>query len=207
MTFPPAFFATAANAVLAACPRCGTRLELDDVEGGRPNLCPACGAEVLAIVLPRAAGDPPCASAESQMAGSGEAVCFFHVASAAHAPCHACGRFLCSLCELEVEGRIWCPLCLEAARTGGGLATLKSEETQYDAMALTIASASWIVWPLSILTAPVIAYLACRYWNTPRRALVPRGRWRFPLALLLICGPLAVWALLIIPGVRHAAHL
>lgn len=200
------FPASARERAVADCPGCGVRLELRDLGGEAPNHCFSCGADVLALVLPRAVAAAT-AGVAAEVAAGGEAGCFFHPEKSAHAPCDACGRFLCALCELEIEGRRLCPTCFESARGSGALASLKTREIQHDRMALTIAGASWLLWPISILTAPLILYLTLRYWRTPRQALLPRHRWRYGAALLLICGPLAIWALFLFPALRYAGRL
>jgi phage shock protein PspC (stress-responsive transcriptional regulator) len=53
--------------------------------------------------------------------------CYVHVGESAVGACVACGRFVCDVCRVDVEGAIWCKGCLAqgkrppaAARSSGG---------------------------------------------------------------------------------------
>ena len=54
-------------------------------------------------------------------------------------PCDACGQFLCSLCDCELDGRHICPSCLETGKKKGKLQGLENHRTLYDSIALSLA--------------------------------------------------------------------
>jgi hypothetical protein len=117
----------------------------------------------------------------------GEASCFYHPEKKAAVPCQACGRFLCGLCDCELQGKHFCPGCLETGREKGKMQNLQNQRTLYGNIALALA-----VWPVvlvfgvyfTIFTAPMALYVAIRYWNAPL-SLVGRTRARHVIAIVL----------------------
>jgi uncharacterized paraquat-inducible protein A len=174
------------------CGACGTWMDTPLTDASARAACPHCGAEVRAEVFPalfRPAA--PGARGEDVLTGE-ESTCFYHPSKKAVAACESCGRFLCSLCDVDFGGKHLCPRCIEAGANKGKMETLKNEMTHYDDVALVLALLGMILFfiYLSFLTAPVAIYLSLRYWNTPQSVL-PRSRWRFPAALLLAAASLA----------------
>jgi hypothetical protein len=112
-----------------------------------------------------------------------EASCFYHPQSRAAVPCDQCGRFLCSLCDLEIDGRHLCPACLVPAPGAQRTVLLDPRRTMYDTVVLLVAIAPILFWPFLIFSAPATLYLVFRYWKAPR-SLVPRTRVRFVIAAL-----------------------
>ena len=138
-----------------------------------------------------------------------DASCFYHPRKKAVVPCAQCGRFLCALCDLELDGRHLCPGCVSAARAAGGRAALQNglllgNRTLHDKLALAVAALPLIpvFWLFTVLTAPTALVLAIRYWNEPRQSPLPRGRWRLVAAALLALGPMRLLGVRLRPPVR-----
>ncbi len=123
----------------------------------------------------------------------GDASCFYHARKSAAAVCDQCGRFLCSLCQVDFLGQNWCPVCIESRRVGGKLETRR---TLYDTMALQLATLPLLLWPFTLITAPSALYVVFRYWRAPG-SLVPRTRARFYIALVLSVVQSGCWLWLI----------
>jgi hypothetical protein len=126
----------------------------------------------------------------------GESSCFYHPSNQAATSCETCGRFLCTLCDIDLDGRHLCPSCLERGVTVEKTDSLEDRRTQYDSAALHLLS-----WPLftfwfPIFTAPAALYLVIRHWNTPM-SILPRTRFRLWLALLLAVGQILGYGVLI----------
>jgi hypothetical protein len=68
----------------------------------------------------------------------GEATCFYHPQKRAHVPCDACGRFLCALCDLDLNGRHLCPACLESGARKGRIQELERQRTRWDQITWTV---------------------------------------------------------------------
>ena len=103
---------------LVPCPLCETLLEVEVFPAFFRRINPGKNAEALIV--------------------EGESSCFYHPEKKAVVPCGGCGRFLCALCDCELNGQHLCPSCLEAGRTKGKIkeAPRKSARVRYDRIAL-----------------------------------------------------------------------
>ncbi len=181
---------------MIACTSCATALPADLLAAGVPMRCPSCRALLLAEVFPAFFRELAKSSPE-RVESDLEASCFFHSDKRAHAPCDACGRFLCALCDCEVDGRHLCPTCLESGKRLGKLDRLTTERTLYDSIALSLAVLPLLIFYLTLVTAPVVLYFCVRHWKSPT-SLLPRTRWRFVVAFAIAVLQLVGWAALIV---------
>lgn len=163
-----------ANAI--ACAVCSSPVPAENWNREEASRCPGCGHPVQALVFPSLnhlrAGEAPVA-----LEGDAEASCFYHSQSRAAQVCQDCGRFLCNLCDLEVDGRHICPRCFDKTEA------LVTSRPMYDSQALAIATLPALMfWP-AIIGGPWALVMVIRRWNAPS-SLVPRTRIRFILAAL-----------------------
>ncbi len=121
-----------------------------------------------------------------------ESSCYYHPGKSAEVVCDGCGRFLCSLCNIDFEGRHFCPACLENTSRTGETGRFRTQHVYYDSIALAVAVVPLLIFYLALLTAPVAIYLALRHWRTPFSAL-PWRRWCFVAALCFAFVELADW--------------
>ena len=122
-------------------------------------------------------------AAPEALGGETEASCFYHPQSRAARVCDECGRFLCALCDLEVEGRHICPRCFESGVNAHKIATVEPRRTLYDSVALALATLPFLlIWP-AIIAAPWSLFIVITRWNAPS-SVVPRTKIRFILAAL-----------------------
>lgn len=117
------------------------------------------------------------------IADAAEASCFYHPANRAAITCEVCGRFLCALCDLDLDGRHLCPSCLDRGAKIEKAPTLEERRVLYDSMALHLATWPILTFWLPIFTAPGALYLVMRHWRTPT-SILPRTRVRYWLAIL-----------------------
>ncbi len=182
---------TASREALAiACAHCQTPLRPDIWNSPDPSVCSGCHAPVTALVFPALWARPPVTLA--QRAEEGEAACFYHPTKKAVVPCAHCGRFLCALCSVDFLNQNWCPNCIDAGRKRGRFSNLVTHRMLYDNAALILATLPLVVWPLTILTAPLSLFVAIRYWHAPF-GLVRRTRLRFYLAVIFAVVELGAW--------------
>ena len=184
---------------LVACTKC--RAPLPPALYNFPELrpCPACGAWVQVEVFPAALRPPGAGASAEAVLVDGEASCFYHPTKKAILPCESCGRFLCALCDVEMNGQHLCPGCLESGKKKGKLKQLENRRTLYDNIALALS-----VCPV-LITAPVGLYMAIRYWNAPG-SVVPRGRWRVVLAIIFALVQIAIGITLIVAASHSPGH-
>lgn len=190
---------------LVACTKC--RAPLPPVLYNLADLraCPACGARAQVEVFPAALRPPgPGATGEAVLV-DGEASCFYHPAKKAVLPCESCGRFLCAVCDVEMNGHHLCPACLESGKKKGRLKQLENRRTLYDSLALAVAVYPMLVWPFTAISAPIALYIAIRHWNAPT-SVVPRRKWRAVLAIIIALCQIAGWAAIIYAATHADSH-
>ncbi len=175
-----------------SCPKCGQDLNSPIPEKGA---CSHCRQIVYLWTFARLVRRP---APEPSPSGADGAICYFHDARAALAACQSCGRYVCELCELKLEGRQICPDCFNRGLLNQQWSSLRQHEILYDTLALELAFAGWFLWMLAPLLDAYIVYLLLRHWNGPRACLLPRNRWRFYLAMPVMAVPLGYWLFLFV---------
>lgn len=189
-----AFPATAAGPASVSCPSCHLPLPGNLCNTAEDIRCPGCDRRIHAeafpaLFRPRAEGR----KAETILE-AGVSSCFYHEGKKAVVPCDGCGRFLCALCDLELNGQHVCPTCLEKSRTAPGpvKVNLEATRTVYDSAAMSLAVWPLLIWPATILTAP--AAIACAIYSFFRPpSLVGPSRWRAIVAILIGLTQLGFW--------------
>jgi hypothetical protein len=177
------------------CSHCNAPIPVEDWNREHA-FCTACRAPLSALVFPALFSTPDPASSGTAVMEAGEAGCFYHPLKRAVVPCDQCGRFLCSLCQVEFLGQNWCPRCIQARSQKGQLSQLDASRTLYDNLALVLATFPvLLIWP-TIITAPMTLYLTARYWRAPS-SILPRSKIRFYIAVLLAILQIALWAWLV----------
>ncbi|MBN2307797.1 MAG: hypothetical protein JXR94_02430 [Candidatus Hydrogenedentes bacterium] len=178
------------------CPACRARLGTGHVNAGLAA-CPSCDTSLRVDAFPALLRGTARGREPEPVVVDGESSCYYHPHYKVEAPCDECGRFLCALCGIDICGKHLCPACLASAQAGERHPWLVTRRVLYDGMALALGFAPLLLflfcWPVTLITAPLIVFLCVRYWNAPK-SVVPRGRWRMPLALLLAGAQFVAWA-------------
>jgi hypothetical protein len=181
---------------LLGCTECHGDLPVEGFNRPEWLSCRICGAKIRSVVFPALFRARNVGQSGERIETEGEASCFFHPAKKAVVACESCGRFLCSLCDLEMRGKHICPQCLEAGRKKGKLKDLEHHRFLYDSLALSLATWPLLIFYFTIFTAPLALYFALRYWNAPTSVLPRQRRLRQVVAVLLSVLQIAGWALL-----------
>ena len=167
------------NRDAVSCTRCGADLPWQSLNAGRALPCPNCGSSVTVRAFPallRGLGE---GVAGADLLVADESSCFFHPSKMATVTCASCGRFLCSLCDLELGERHLCPACLETGQNQGRFAKLARRRVMHDSIALWLALLPILMmWPLTFVTAPAALFLAVRHRNEFRDHPLGRTRLR-----------------------------
>ena len=135
---------------------------------GRMAPCPGCGAGTMVEVFPAMFRRTDGGGLGETVASSEEAACFYHPQKRAVVPCDGCGRFLCALCDVELNNQHLCPGCIQSGRRKGKLRNLENERVLYDRIALTVSIVPLLIWPFTVVSAPAALYFAIRHWKSPR---------------------------------------
>jgi hypothetical protein len=181
------------------CPECRASWPEDPGQLATLDRCPSCQRLVQVEVFPAFTRPVARGVAPEAIVVEGEAACFYHPQKRAVVPCGLCGRFLCALCDLVLNGQHLCPSCLETSRRGGKLAELETQRTVWDSAALAVA----VLGPAltcgfgSVVTAPAAIGLAVYGWRKPG-SIVARTRFRAVLAIGLAVLQLTALALYVV---------
>jgi hypothetical protein len=168
-----------------------------------PNLvpCPQCGAPFRVEVFPALFRRMLPGAAGQQLIGDSQSSCFYHPRKQATIPCDSCGRFLCALCDVELNGQHLFPVCLETGKTKGKLKSLQNHRVLYDNLALALAILPLLIFWFTLVTAPMVIYVVIRYWHAPT-SILPRSKVRMILSLTLASLQILGWAV----GFYYLAH-
>ena len=122
------------------------------------------------------------------------ATCFFHAKKVANVACDECGIFLCSLCDLEVANKHYCPKCFKNSKEKIG--TVQGRTFLYDDLMLGIALVPLLIIYFTIFTAPIVIIGSIYFWNKVKTPY-PRSKWRFIMAIIIASMEIVGWLLLI----------
>jgi hypothetical protein len=189
---------------VASCPACQSPLPAESCNTSVEIPCPVCAKDIQVEVFPALFRQARTGLAPELIVEGGVASCFFHENKKAVAPCDACGRFLCALCQVEFGGRQLCPGCLESGRAKGTLAEVENQRILYDGAALSLAALPLLLpflWFFLFVTAPVAIWLAVRSFRKPG-SLVSPGRARAVAAIVLGVAGLGVAGFLAFAMIR-----
>ena len=180
---------------IVRCPECG-----EPQPGGSYNIddyviCAGCRSGLRIEAFPaiyRASDD---SSLKSAPVKSDEAGCFYHPGNEAVVPCDVCGRFLCSVCDIEMNNGHICPSCFDKEVSRESTPELVSKRVRYDNIALHLAVFPVVMWFITIITAPLAVFMCIRYWKIPL-SVVPVTRVRFILAFFIALVQIGLWGVL-----------
>lgn len=187
----------AAPSRATACARCRAKLPLEAHLHASMTACPLCANPLQVVLFPaftRGAGSSGASSGD--VVAEGQSACFYHQDKLAVTPCDACGRFLCALCDIELQGRHLCPACLEAGAKSRRIETLERARTRWDLLASQLVLLSLFLFVLApLLTLAVLVLVAATRKAPP--SLVANSRRRLlvsgVLAALLMAVSLLFW--------------
>jgi len=163
---------------LPACPKCRVPLSPAQFNVGEFSPCPNCRAPLWVEVFNALFRPALTGAAGATVMVEGESTCFYHERKQAVVVCDSCGRFLCALCDCPLNGRHYCPPCLEAGDTKRSIEHLEKSRMLYGRQALILA-----ILPLFI-TGIAALFIALRRWKAPGSLVAPQP-WIMPTALTL----------------------
>ena len=183
------------NGPTVSCTKCHTTLPPDFFQRTELAPCPGCDAPIQVEAFPALFRPIATGRFGETILVDSEAGCFYHPHKRAVIPCAGCGRFLCALCDVELQDQHLCPACLETGRQKGKLTHLESKRLLYDGAALSLALLPLLMWPITFVTAPAAIVVAIYSWRKPG-SLLPRTRIRAWLAILIASLQLTGWVFL-----------
>jgi hypothetical protein len=178
------------------CPACGAALGPYGLDAAQEAVCPGCRAGLRGQVF-RAWWTPPKEEPRFDRALEGEAVCFFHPQNRALLACDACGRFVCSICDLPVGSRHLCPVCLSKGLGKEKLPEIVPRRFLWSRAALFFGVVpfllAFMLWPVLFISGGTAVILALVGWKRPGSLVRGRSRWAAIVGLVLGLLQLGVW--------------
>jgi hypothetical protein len=175
------------------CKRCGGMIPASFYNKDSFFPCPECNTLTTIRVFPALYSERSVNKAEP--ISEGQAACFYHPQNIALASCESCGRFLCSVCDIEFDGSHICPGCLEEGRKKRRMVNLDSNRILYDSISLKLSFYPLILFPITIFTAPISLYLAIRNFNKPV-SILSHSKYKYIAAIIISSMQILGWAYL-----------
>ncbi len=169
---------------LVRCSNCSKPLPQFFLDNDDLLNCPACDVMIQVKAFPALLRATEGEASGRVLVQENEASCFYHPGKKAEVPCSSCGRFLCGLCDLEINGNHLCSSCITAVNKENILPAIDNRRMLYDDLAFKLAVFPLLIFWFTIFTAPVSLYVAIRYWNYPT-SIIPRTKLRLVAAMLL----------------------
>jgi hypothetical protein len=184
------------------CDNCSSTLRVPLTNANASYTCPSlgCGQTGYLYVFPALFRPPEAPNKGENVLVEGESTCFYHSGKVAAVACDQCGRFLCSLCDIDMGHQHLCATCIESGTSREEHHALPPSTLYYDELSLLIAilpvCSLFMVW-VTCLTAPLALGLAVVGWNK-QRTVMPRGKWRFVLAGTASILEIIAWCVLMV---------
>lgn len=178
------------------CPQCRQALPGDHAGLGAYERCPGCGSKLQVWRFPALRRPPEDLSGQmgTLVALPGEASCFFHTEKRASVACERCGRFICTLCDLQVGARHLCPSCIGNGLESDKVPELVTRRLAWPSLALLLGWVPmvlfFVMWPFFVATGPAAVFAGIWGWKKP--GSVVRGPRRGAAILGIIGGLLQI---------------
>lgn len=174
------------------CPKCGQVLDSLAWHTPTEGACRICRTRFEFMPFPALTFQRP-EVAPKALVLADHATCFHHPENQAEFVCEGCGRFLCSVCAIKFGGRLLCPSCIKAG-TATDPASIRSR-ILYPGIALALAVLPLLIWPMTLVTAPVALCVVYSGWKKPQ-SLVQPGRSKLVTAAVVALAEIAGWVTL-----------
>ena len=173
------------------CPECKTILSLEEKNTEGLLVCHRCQGSFLTEFFPALTAEEETATAQPVL-NKGESSCFYHTDKIAVQTCDHCGRLLCDLCKIPVKNKNLCPTCMAKGKDQTATVTALKSNTMHDSIVLSVSLLSFLVFPVTIVVAPVVYFLILKNYRKDLGP-IPRWKWRYWLAGLVATSQLAGW--------------
>lgn len=182
---------------LITCTKCNIPLPKQSYNTFDLSDCPSCNALIRVDVFPALLREQKTDQAGADELFDNESGCFFHPQKKAVTPCAICGRFLCSMCDIDFNGQHVCPACIDTGKKKKKLKNLETHRTLYDNISLVLATIPLLIFYITFITAPISLFIALRHWKSPS-SIIPRTKVRFILAIFFSALQITGWIILFV---------
>ena len=176
------------------CSKCQNPIDANHLNTNKLIPCLRCNTKLRSDVFPAYIRKAPEADSRQTIIIDDDASCFYHPTKKAVIPCFSCGRFLCSLCDVEMNGEHICFSCIAAKKTKGELKDIETHRTLYDGITIRTAILPLLIFWITIITAPITIYMVFRYWKKPT-SIIRRTKVRFVSAFIIAGSQIGGWSI------------
>ena len=188
----------------ARCPKCNTlSLVVSVTDAPLEPVCGSCGALPKILAFPAlesdgAAKPPPLVDDPPD---EGEANCFYSPGRRATKECSHCGVLISDPWAAAWGSQTVCLKCLDQLRADVSNKNFQTHRMLWDnvVLGLALAPLTIVLWWAVFMTAPAALFLGFWHWNSPR-SIIPRGKARIVIGMLLAAVQLAAIIFLIVLG-------
>ncbi len=173
------------------CPKCKRVLESYSWHDASSGSCRRCETEFEFFPFPALSATRSISTPQAAELAA-DSVCFFHVENRAEAICEGCGRLLCPVCTVKFTGQKLCPSCIAGTKSSDTSHTVR-DRTLFDGIALALALLPLLMWPFTLITAPVALGFVIFGWKKPCSLVRGRSRVRLVLAAVIAVLEIGAW--------------
>lgn len=139
------------------CPCCAAPLPRPVPTG--TFVCRRCQHQITA-----AAFTPPTDPGPVVLEAGHQTPCARHARNLAVGSCDRCGAFMCTLCQIDIDGRALCSACFERLEKAGELPSTRPSVRNWNGIAFHLSLLGLICcgWFIGILWGPAVILLAAR---------------------------------------------
>ncbi|MCD4819927.1 MAG: hypothetical protein K8S23_14685 [Candidatus Cloacimonetes bacterium] len=182
---------------IVRCPNCQRELSTKIYGLGKNSVCSYCKEPVNWYIFPRYFSKTENNEIPENILIEGESACFYHSDKKAVVTCDQCGKFLCSLCDLELNDKHICPNCFNSGKKNKQNFVYEESRILYDDLALAIAFWPIFTFYFTILGSLISIFFAIRYWNV-NSSVIEQNKSKKIIAIFLSLLEIIFWIILII---------
>jgi hypothetical protein len=173
------------------CPRCKRVLGPESWIDAHHGVCFRCKTDYEFVGFPALHATRARIAPQAAVLAA-DSVCFFHAENRAEAICEGCGRLLCPVCTVPFAGQKLCPTCISAAKVSQA-PNITRDRVLFDGIAMVLAWLPLLIWPFTLITAPVALGIAIYGWNKPGSLVRGPGRVRLVIAMIIALVQIGGW--------------
>ncbi len=175
------------------CPKCRVTFVIPSAASFSEQDCSLCGTSSKFHLFPRYFREPE-VIVKPSLSHKGDATCVFYPDLKAEMICDECGSFLSSKAAVDWVGSTYCMPCLHHLREKKKETDFQAKTQLHDNRALAL---SLFLLPVSLFTAPLAVFVLLKNRKSPG-GFVPRGKFRWWLAMILSSGLTLGWLTMIV---------
>jgi hypothetical protein len=171
------------------CPICQTGVFTPGTSPVSEVVCTKCGTELSVTIFDNVGRPLPVGEGARTISDSSEASCYNHFTKMAVCGCDNCGKLMCTVCNIDVENKHFCPDCVlnpVVARTFPQLVNERLCEEK------SVWLTAWLgAYPLFVcLSIPLTIGLSIVFWSRPGSLIGNSRSWMLGGVLLSIFSPI-----------------